>query len=108
MALIHAQPLDIIDLHQPDDPSSVTVSRSLLRSQHLQLLRVVLAAGDTLPKHHVRGDVTIQCLYGEADLVMPSRTSRLVAGALVMLPAEAPHEVHAHENTVLLVTIVQP
>ena len=108
MALTHAQPLDVIDLHAIDDSSGVTVSRSLLRRPHLQLLRVVLAAGDTLPEHHVGGDVTIQCLYGDADVVMPSRTCRLVAGALVMLPAEAPHRVHAREHTALLVTIVHP
>ena len=106
MALLHAQPLDIIDLHKTEDPPRATVSRSLLRSPHLQLLRIVLAAGDSLPEHHVSGDVTVQCLYGKADVVTPSRNSRLVAGSLVMLPAGAPHVVRAHERTVLPVTLV--
>lgn len=53
MALMHAQPLEAIDLHKADDSSGATVSRSLLRSPRLQLLRVVLEAGDSLPKHHV-------------------------------------------------------
>ena len=107
MALVHAQPLEIIDLHKADDSSGATVSRSLLRSPRLQLLRVVLEAGDLLPKHHVSGDVTIQCLYGDADVVTASRTCQLVAGSLMMLPAEMPHEVSARVHTALLITIVQ-
>lgn len=108
MALKHAQPLEVIDLHAPDEARGTSISSSLLKTPHLQLMRVVLTAGHTLPEHHVPGEITVQCLSGEADVVTPSRTCRLTAGHLVMLPAAEPHRVQAHLDTVLLVTVLHP
>ena len=106
MALKHAQPREVIDLHASNEKRGTAVSSSLLKTPHLQLMRVVLAAGHVLPEHHVPGEITIQCLSGEADVVMPSRTCRLVSGHLVMLPGAEPHRVQAHRDTVLLVTVL--
>ena len=86
----------------------MAISSSLLKTPHLQLLRIVLAAGHALPEHHVPGEITVQCISGEADVLTPSRTCRLIAGALVMLPAAEPHCVQAHLDTVLLVTVLHP
>jgi quercetin dioxygenase-like cupin family protein len=108
MALKHAQPLEVIDLHATDETRGTAVSSSLLKTPHLQLMRVVLAAGHALPEHHVPGEITIQCLSGEADVVTPSRTCRLASGTLVMLPAAEPHRVQAHLDTLLLVTVLHP
>ena len=108
MALKHAQPLEVIELKATDEARGTAVSSSLLKTPHLQLLRVVLGAGHTLPEHHVPGEITIQCLSGEVDVATPSRTCRLAAGALVMLPAAEPHRVQAHRDAVLLVTVLHP
>ena len=106
MALEHAQPLDVIDLHTPDQARGTLVSSSLLKTAHLQLMRVVLAAGQSLPEHSVPGEITVQCLSGIADIVTPSRTCRLLPGNLVMLPAAEMHRVQAHFDSVLLVTVL--
>lgn len=108
MALKHAQPLEIIDLHATDESRGTAISSSLLKTPHLQLLHVVLAAGHALPEHHVPGEITIQCISGEADVVTPATSCRLVAGTLVMLPAAEPHRVQAHLDTALLVTVLHP
>lgn len=106
MALKHAQPLEVIDLHA--EANGTAVSSSLLKTARLQLMRVLLAAGQSLPEHHVPGEITVQCLSGAADVVTPSRKCRLVPGSLVMLPAAEPHRVQAHRDTMLLVTVLQP
>jgi quercetin dioxygenase-like cupin family protein len=106
MALKHSQPLEVIDLHAMDQAQGTAVSSSLLKTPHLQLMRVVLAAGQSLPEHHLPDEITVQCLSGEADVATPSRTCRLVPGCLVMLPAAEPHCVQAHRDTVLLVTML--
>ncbi len=106
MALIHAQPLEVIDLNASDAALGTSISSSLLKTPHLQLMRVVLAAGHALPEHHVPGEITIQCLSGEVDVGTPSSTCRLFAGFLVMLPAAEPHSVKALSDSVLLVTVV--
>jgi len=108
MALNHAHPLEVITLHANGAAPVAAISTSLLKSSHLQLLRLVLSAGQALPEHHVAGEITIQCLSGAADVVTPTHTCTLSAGTLVMLPAAEPHGVHAEVDTVLLVTVVRP
>lgn len=109
MAIEHAQPLDLIVLDpNPESPQHGTVlSTSLLRESGLQLMRLVLPAGHSLPEHHVPGEVTIQCLSGEADVIVPERSCRLRPGTLMMLPPGKPHRVQAQAATVLLVTVVR-
>ena len=106
MALKHAQPRDVIDLYASDLQRGTGVSSSLLKTRRLQLMRVVLRAGHTLPEHHVAGEISVQCLSGEVDVVMPTQTSRLRSGLLVVLPGAEPHEVRAHADSVLLVTVL--
>lgn len=108
MALKHAQPLEVIDLHLTDAIADQAVSSSLLKTPRLQLMRVILAEGQSLPEHRVPGEITVQCLSGEVDVGAPSRTCRLVAGSLVMLPAAEPHWVRAIVSSVLLVTVLHP
>ena len=108
MALKHAQPLEIIDLYASEETRGTAASCSLLKTPHLQLMRVVLAMGHVLPEHCVAGEITIQCLSGGVDIETPSRTFRLTSGKLVMLSAAEPHRVQAYLDTVLLVTVLHP
>jgi len=108
MALKHAQPLDVIDLQPPAGSPAAATSASLLKTPQLQLMRLVLAAGQQVPEHHVPGPVTIQCLAGAATVTTPAAVCRLVAGQLVVLPPGEPHAVQAHGAAALLVTIVHP
>jgi hypothetical protein len=62
MALIHAQPLEVIDLNASDAALGTSISSSLLKTPHLQLMRVVLAAGHALPEHVTRIALTIQLM----------------------------------------------
>lgn len=108
MALPHARPLDIIDLDPLASGAAATVTTSLLKAHGLQLMRLVLGAGQLVPEHRVQGPITLQCLQGEADVTTPSRTCRLHAGQLVMLPGGEPHGVRAITDASVLVTIVLP
>lgn len=105
MALKHAQPFEAIDLHPLAGQLAAAVSTSLIKSQGLQLMRVVLRAGQGLPEHLVRGEITLQCLEGRATVLTPGRRIELSAGQLTLLPAGEPHAVQAVEDTSLLVTV---
>jgi len=107
MALKHAQLLDVIDLHETDAEHSGAFSRSLLKSDHLQLMQLVLAGGEQLPEHDVASEITIQCLMGSVSVVMPRRICELSAGQLIALPAGERHAVHARSNATLLVTLLR-
>jgi quercetin dioxygenase-like cupin family protein len=106
MALPHAQPLDVIDIHPLGAGLAEAVTTSLLKTPALQLMRVVLTAGHGLPMHHVPGAITVQCLEGEAVVTTPSRDCPLCAGQLVMLNGGEPHAVKAVTNASLLVTVL--
>lgn len=108
MALKHAQPLDVIDLHASDAAVGTDISSSLLKTPRLQLMRVRLAAGQALPEHHAPAEVTIQCVAGAVDVVTATHSCALHAGSLVMLPAAEPHRVQAHQESMLLVTMLRP
>lgn len=106
MALPHARPLDIIDVRPFGPGLRDAVTTSLLKTPGLQLMRLVLRAGDALPEHRVPGAITIQCLEGEAVVTTPARNCPLHAGELVMLGGGEPHAVQAVTDASLLVTVV--
>lgn len=106
MALPHAQPLDIIDLRPLGPGLAGALTTSLLKTPSLQLMRLVLPAGQGLPEHSVPGAITVLCLEGEAVVTTPSRRCPLRAGHLVMLEGGAPHAVQALTDASLLVTLL--
>ena len=106
MALAHAQPLDVIDLRPLGPALRDGVTTSLLKTPTLQLMRLVLPAGQGLPEHSVAGAITVHCLEGEADVITPTRTCHLLAGHLVMLDGKEPHAVKAVSDASLLVTVL--
>ena len=106
MALKHAQPLDVIDVAPLGDQLHTSVTSSLLKTGALQLMRVVLLAGHSLPEHHVAGEMTVQCLEGEVVVTTPHRACTLTAGQLLTLPGGEPHAVTALTDTSLLVMVL--
>ncbi|MEO5695588.1 MAG: cupin domain-containing protein [Burkholderiaceae bacterium] len=108
MALPHAQPLDVIDIRPLGGRLRDAVTTSLLKTPALQLMRLVLPAGQSMPEHSVPGTITVQCLEGEAVLATPGRSCPLGAGHLVMLEGGEPHTVRAVTDASLLVTVLFP
>ncbi len=106
MALPHAHPLDVLDIRPLGARLSTAVSTSLLKTDSLQLMRLVLQAGNGLPRHEVPGAVTIQCIEGEVVVSTGSRQCDLRAGELVMLGSGEPHALKAVVDSSLLVTII--
>jgi quercetin dioxygenase-like cupin family protein len=106
MALQHAQPLDVIDVRPLGAALRDAVTTSLLKTPTLQLMRVVLPAGQAMREHRVAGATTVHCLEGEAVVTTPSRKCHLGAGQLVMLAGAESHGVQAVTDASLLVTVL--
>lgn len=106
MALDHAQPLDVISLQPLAGKLHEVKTHSLLKTNRLQLMRLVLAAGQSVPEHQVPGEITIQCLEGEAVVSTPGLARTLKAGELMALPGGEPHGLRASTAASLLVTIL--
>lgn len=106
MALPHAQPLDIISVRPLGEALTGAVSTSLLKTDRLQLLHLVLPAHHDQPEHHVDDECSIHCLEGDVELVTPGGSRRLRAGELVVLPAQQKHSLRARSPSAVLVTLL--
>jgi len=109
MALHHATPGEIVDVRPLGKELRGSKSATLLRSQHLQVFRVVLPKGEEFSDHAVPGEITVQCLEGSVDFrIGEDKVQRLTAGALIYLNGGQPHALKALEDASVLVTIYHP
>lgn len=104
MALHHAAPGEVVCLHRPD-AAAVERSVALFKARDLEVIRLALRQGESLPPHRVGGDITVQCLHGVLDIGLPGRRVRLQAGELLYVPGEMAHDVVAVQDAVGLLTI---
>jgi quercetin dioxygenase-like cupin family protein len=106
MALPHAQLLDVIRIGPLGAALHDAVSTSLLKTERLQLLHLVLPARRDQPEHHVDDECTIHCLEGDVEVQMPGGSRRLGPGQLVVLPARQRHSLSARVDSAVLVTLL--
>ena len=106
MALPHAQLLDVIRIGPLGPALHDAVSTSLLKTDRLQLLHLVLPARRDQPEHHVDDECTIHCLEGDVEVLTPGGSRRLGPGQLVVLPARQRHSLSARVDSAVLVTLL--
>jgi quercetin dioxygenase-like cupin family protein len=106
MAIPHAASGELIDVRPLGENLRRTTSTTLVRAEHVEVFRMVLAAGKAAPDHKASGAITIQCLEGAVELDVGGRTQILRAGSMVYLSDGEPHAVRAVEDSSLLVTIL--
>ena len=106
MALEHAKPGQVIALTPSSEDISTFSSIALTKTEQIELIRMVLPAGKEMPEHHVKGDITFQCLSGEIAFVTRGVPTTLKAGEMLYLEGGAPHAVRAVADSVALLTIV--
>ena len=106
MALPHAQPMDIISVAPLGDALTQAVSTSLIKTERLQLLHLVLRAHQNQPDHHVDDECTVHCLEGVVEVVTPGGVRQLKPGQVVLLPGKERHSLRARTDCAVLVTLV--
>lgn len=106
MATAHAASGELIDI-RPFGPALPHVaSETLVRADHLEVFRLVLLAGRSLPGHDHPRVITIQCIEGRIDLIADGKSLPMHAGSMVYLSGGTPHELRAVEDSSLLVTLL--
>lgn len=105
MAMPHALPGDSVDVAPLGPRLSSAKTHALFKSADLEVIRLVLRAGKSLPSHKVPGELTIQCLEGALDVAVEGRSAVLRAGQLLYLAGGVPHSVRALEDASALITI---
>jgi quercetin dioxygenase-like cupin family protein len=106
MAIPHAQAGQVIDLRPIGAALVDTKTQTIVKTASLEVIRIVMAAGKTLPPHAVPGALTVQCLEGRVEFGVGKAKHLLTSGSFLYLEGGSEHSLHALENSSLLVTIV--
>lgn len=106
MALQHAVSGERIALQRGDDDIAHFTSVALVKTEHMELIRLVLTRDKPLPEHKVDGEVTLLCLEGEIVLDAHGKSTVLRPNEMAYLEGGVPHAVRANDEAVGLLTIL--
>ena len=101
MAVQQSARREVIDVRQLGN-------NALLKTDHLEVVRVTLPAGKVLPTHTSPGEMTVHCLEGRVIVTCGDRSFELSSGGLLHLLPHEPHSVRGIDDALLLLTIVAP
>ena len=105
MAIEHARPGEAINVQPLGARLRSERTVALFKSEDLELMRLVLPAGKSLPPHKVSGEITVQCIEGRIDVTVDGKSHVLCAGQLLYLAGDVLHGVVALEDASALVTV---
>lgn len=108
MAIPHAKPGEVINVRPLGSALADTKTTALVKSENLEVIRLVIPRGKEIPTHKTRGEVTVHCLEGRIAFTTGDVTHELAAGQLIYVQGEQPHSVLGIEDASLLVTIALP
>lgn len=105
MAIAHAISGEVVDLMAPGQAGTPDKTTAIFKSSDLEVMRLVLPAGKRMPDHDVPGSITLQCLRGKVDLLLPDGTSTLGAGQFAYVGGGVTYGLYAQQDCELLLTI---
>lgn len=106
MSIPHAHSGQAIDVAPYGASLAEQRSVALFKSTQLEVMRLVLATGKSMPEHRISGEITIQCIEGVLDVQVDGISSLLQSGQLMFLAGHVPHSVTALAPASALVTLV--
>ena len=106
MAIPHAKPGAVIDVRPLGAALGEMRSETLVKTDALEVIRIVMPAGKEIARHDVPGEITVQCLEGNVEFRIGALARELTAGTLLYLEGADEHSLHANEDSSLLVTII--
>ena len=106
MAIPHAKSGEVIDLRSLGEALANAVTNTLVKTDRLEVIRLVVPAGKDIPPHQVAGEITVQCLEGRVTFTAGGATRELAAGQMLYLAGNEPHSLRGIEDASVLVTIL--
>lgn len=106
MAIPHAKPGDEIDVRPLGSALAATKTSTLLKTERIEVVRLIMAAGKEIAQHKAPGEITVHCLEGRIAFTALGQTQELTAGKLLYLGPGEPHSVKCVEDASFLLTIL--
>ena len=101
-------PAEIHRLHAETTWSTGQNARTLFKYDDFRVVLIALAAEARIQEHQAEGRISIHVLSGHVQLRASGRTFSLRSGGLLALDHGVAHDVHALEESALLLTIAWP
>lgn len=106
MAIHHAVPAEVIDIRPLGEQLRDSKTAVLVKTDTLEVIRIVIPAGKQLPPHQVDGEITAQCLEGRIVFEADGAERELAQGEMLYLAGGATHALRGVEDSSILVTIL--
>lgn len=106
MALHHALSSELIDIRPFRNNLHHESNKTLYKSEHLEVFRMVLTAGKEFPPHKVAGEITVQCIEGSIEFTINGVGEVMHEGNLKCLAGGQMHALKAVEDSSVLITIL--
>jgi nucleotide-binding universal stress UspA family protein/quercetin dioxygenase-like cupin family protein len=103
-----AYPGEVVDVRPLGAALASARTRKLVRTPGVEVVRLVVRAGQEIPRHTSQGEILVQCLEGRVAFTALGKTRELEAGELMNLPAGEPHALKGIEDASLLLTVLAP
>jgi quercetin dioxygenase-like cupin family protein len=108
MAILHANPGELVDVRPLGSRLALAQTQTLIRAEQVEVVRLIVPAGKEIPEHKAKGEIVVHCLEGRVAFTALGKTQHLEAGKLLYLPTGESHTVKGIENASLLLTILLP
>ena len=94
------EPLDITD--QIDFTSEKFNNKVLFKNEAFNLVLFALQNGQEIKAHKTPRDAYLQCLKGEAMVIIGDKTNILKKGEIILLPKDILHAIKAEKKVKLM------
>jgi quercetin dioxygenase-like cupin family protein len=108
MAIPHAKPGEVVDVRPLGEALATTATRVLVKTDDIEVIRLIVPAGREIPPHQAKGELIVQCLEGRVAFTALGETRTLEAGQLLFLPIGVMHSVRGIDAGSLLLTVQLP
>jgi len=106
MAIPHAEPGEMISIAPLGPRLANATTTTLVKTDSLEVIRLIVPADKKIADHRTRGEVTIQCLEGEVGIIVNGVTTVLSQNEMLYLRKGQTHAVRGIQDAALLLTIL--
>ncbi len=90
-----------------DYSANSIVSREIMKTKTGTLTLFAFDAGQGLSEHSAPFDAVVQVLDGEAEIIIGGKSIITKSGETVLMPANVPHAVSAHQKFKMLLIMIR-
>ncbi|SMO90526.1 cupin domain-containing protein [Fodinibius sediminis] len=102
----HVEAGEVINLNTLKDGMPGKTTFALVKTDDMEVIRMVLPRGRDIMEHSVEGELSVQCLKGHVIFQVEDEARTLAENDWLYLDHNQPHSIHAREDSILLVTIL--